>query len=84
MAVTGQAIRGQRDRRCPEPFGVTQVDVAAVTGARQAVRGWRTSRPGDRLAQLRLTPSSYALGFAYPEVSADGCTPSRSLGRAPG
>ena len=41
-----------------KPFGVTQVDVAAVTQVSdRAVRGWRTSgiRPDryDRLAQLR-------------------------------
>ena len=41
-----------------KPFGVTQVDVAAVTHVSdRAVRGWRTSdiRPDryDRLSQLR-------------------------------
>jgi hypothetical protein len=40
-----------------EPFGITQVDVAAVTlVSDRAVRGWRTGNIGpdryDRLAQL--------------------------------
>lgn len=59
MALTlDRAVEASEIVDALKPFGVTQVDVAAVTHVSdRAVRGWRSSdiRPDryDRLAQLR-------------------------------
>ena len=72
-----------------KPFGVTQVDVAAVTQVTdRAVRGWRTGdiRPGryDRLAQLRdlvlllsdsLTPRGVGQWLHAKNRNLDGARP---------
>lgn len=70
MAVTlDRAVEASEIVDALKPFGVTQVDVAAVIQVSdRAVRGWRTGdiRPEryDRLAQLR--DLVLLLGFAYP------------------
>lgn len=58
MPTLDRAVEASEIVEALKPFGVRQVDVAAVTHvSARAVRGWRTSdpRPGryDRLAQLR-------------------------------
>jgi hypothetical protein len=56
--ILDQAVEASEIVDALKPFGITQVDVAAVTHVSdRAVRGWRTGDIGaeryDRLAQLR-------------------------------
>lgn len=80
MAVTlDRAVEASEIVDALKPFGVTQVDVAAVIQVSdRAVRGWRTGdiRPEryDRLAQLRDLVLLLSDSLT-PEVSASGCTP---------
>lgn len=84
MAVTlDRAVEASEIVDALKPFGVTQVDVAAVIQVSdRAVRGWRTGdiRPEryDRLAQLRDLVLLLSDSLT-PEVSASGCTPNRLL-----
>lgn len=90
MAQTlGRAVEASDIVVALKPFGVTQVDVAAVIGVSdRAVRGWKTSdiRPDryDRLAQLRdlvlllsdsLTPRGVGQWFHAKNRLLDGQRP---------
>lgn len=89
MAVTlDRAVEASEIVDALKPFGVTQVDVAAVIQVSdRAVRGWRTGdiRPEryDRLAQLRDLVLLLSDSLT-PEVSASGCTPKPARRAAPG
>lgn len=80
MAVTlDRAVEASEIVDALKPFGVTQVDVAAVIQVSdRAVRGWRTGdiRP-ERYDRWRsfVTSSSCSRIRLPPEVSASGCTP---------
>jgi hypothetical protein len=57
-SILGRAVEATEIVDALKPFGVTQVDVAAVTQVSdRAVRGWRTGdiRP-DRYDRARATP----------------------------